>query len=119
MTMNLDKFIGEFQIPVYNKLTHYNYYDVFDALVKLVFTEDHIKNYEKREEELNQALMQGEALNPFDTINEGSKEYDRLSVADQERWLEVNDQNFQPVINRMEHKGLTPENAIVKLTNMR
>ena len=34
-------------------------------------------------------------------------------------WLEVNDDNFQTVINRLEHKGLTEEDAITKLTFMR
>ena len=48
LTMNINKFIGEFQIPVYNKLTHYNFYDTLDALIKLVFTEDHMRMYHER-----------------------------------------------------------------------
>ena len=44
----MNKFIGKFKIPVYNKLTHYNFYDVFDALAKLVFTERQKITYHER-----------------------------------------------------------------------
>ena len=119
LTMNMNKFIGQFQIPVYNKLKHYNFYDTLDAFIKLVFSEDHKRMFNERQERIEHTIKAGEELPPFDTICEGSRQFDDLSLSDQELWLEVNDENFQPVINRMEHKGLTADDNILKLSEMR
>ena len=94
LTMGMNKFIGEFQIPVYNNLKHYNFYDTLDALIKFVFTEDHKRKYYERQERIENCIRSGEDLPFFDTINEGSKEFDDLSPEDAEVWLEVNDENF-------------------------
>jgi hypothetical protein len=52
MTRGIDRMIGDFKIPVYNKLKHYNFYDVFETLTRLVFTVDHKKDFKLREERI-------------------------------------------------------------------
>ena len=113
--MHLNKFIGEFKIPVYDNLTHYNFYDVLDALAKLVFTEDQRTEYYERQERIEDTIQCGEELPYIDTVCDGSKEFDALNLHDQELWLELNNVTFQPIINRLEHKGQTAEDSIIKL----
>lgn len=50
-----------------------------------------------------------EELRVFDRIKKESKEYWKLSVIEQELFLEADCEDFQPVINRLENKGNTLE----------
>ena len=72
LTIGMNKFIGEFKLPVYNNLSHYNFYDTLDAFIKLVFIEDHLRMYNERQERIENTIMAGEDLPFFDTIMEGS-----------------------------------------------
>ena len=48
-------------------------------------------------------------LRLIDKIQFDSPEYDELDIYEQEMFLEVDDPDFQKVINRLENKGNTPE----------
>ena len=64
----MNKLIGEFKIPTYNGLKKYNYHDTLDALIKLVFTDDHRRIYLERKERIEQTINAGLELRDFDMI---------------------------------------------------
>ena len=114
----MNKLIGEFKIPTYNGLKKYNYHDTLDALIKLVFTDDHRRVYLERKERIEQTLNAGLELRDFDMIKQGSEEFNDLPLIDQEFWLEVNDEYFDPTIGRLEGKARDTSNPIAKLIHM-
>ena len=68
LTRGMNSFIGEFKIPTYNGLKQYNYHDTLDALIKLVFTEDHKKMVIERKQRIEQTINAGLELRDFDMI---------------------------------------------------
>ena len=64
----MNKLIGEFRIPTYGGLKKYNYHDTLDALIRLVFTEDHRKVYHQRKLRIEETLNAGLELRDFDMI---------------------------------------------------
>ena len=53
LTRHMRKFIGSLEIPTYNMVTHYNFYDTLDCLIKRMF-QDQLKERFKRFEEKKQ-----------------------------------------------------------------
>ena len=63
--------------------------------------------------------MVGAELRELDEIEVGSPDFYKLNLNDQEVVLEINSENFQEVINRMENKGLSESQVIIKLMHLR
>ena len=51
----MNRFLGSFEIPVYNKLTNYNFYDTLDSLLRRMFTEMHSYNFHERQARIEHA----------------------------------------------------------------
>ena len=48
----MNKFLGEMKIPVYNKISAYNFYDTLNAFILKIFKDDHMKMFMKRHERI-------------------------------------------------------------------
>ena len=59
MEWSYQKFISDLNLPIYGKMEHFNYYDCFAAFVKYVFVESHTKDYDDRQERIENAVIAG------------------------------------------------------------
>ena len=103
------------QIPVYNKFKNFNYHDCLASFVLWEFTEQHRRDYLTRKQKIKDHKEAGEELTGFDIMTRDSKEFWEMTLLNQEYFLEVDDPDFQKVINRLEKK----DKNIMKLKEMR
>ena len=117
----MNKFIGMLEIPTYEKMTMYNFHDTIAAMVKYVFTINHIHAFEYRKERIKRQKEAGmiNFLLKYDHMHENTIAFFMLKTTEKEIYFEVSSPNFQEVIDRLESKGKTEEERIIKLHYMR
>ena len=99
-------------MPVYNRFTTVNYYDLLYSLIINRYMRKSQKETKARKERIERIKERGDKLTNMDAIELNSKEFWNLELLEQETFLELTDPQFQNVINRMEHKGM---NAKVRI----
>ena len=109
------KLMCDMRIPLYNKFQNYNYHDTLASFVFWCFTETHKREYSERQKNKKNHQEAGEELTGFDAMNRESQEFWNMTLLNQELFLEVDNPEFQQVINRLEKK----DNSIKKLSEMR
>ena len=65
------------KLPVYDSFQHYNYHDTLDALINRSFSDEHKKNYEERQQRIEEhtALGKSDELRPIDKIKRETDEW--------------------------------------------
>ena len=112
------RFIGELQIPSYNKFQHFNFYDVLIAFVNFSFTQRQRYEYTQRKIMIEKLRESNQELSKLDAVQLFTDEFYKLSRTDRQNLLELETENFINIIHRVEKKGKRQNLVILKLQVM-
>ena len=111
------KFIGSLEIPVYNKLTQYNFYDTLDSLLKRMFSQKYHDDFLERKNRIDHTTNADELLKH--DIEPGCPEHLAMNEIDFELVLEKNSDDFKTVLNQLEQKEEEKIMVLEKMLNIR
>ena len=87
-------------------MQNYNFNDALASFAQYVFKIHHLANFNERNKKIQDCLATGVELTKYDKMKEGDQDFNKLSLIEQEMFMEISRSDFAEVVSRLEKKGL-------------